>query len=123
MKGLLQVLLGVKLLAREQKLSGKPARSQRELTVVQLIYREISTALWAVAVAFAFYFVAVILPKLPELRNRAEVLRIQEINAENEHYCQKLYMGLGTPMHDECILAFQQLRNDIEKRISDDHEL
>jgi len=72
--------------------------------------------------AFALYVVVVVLPKLPELRNRAEVLRIQEINGENEHYCWKLHMGSGTPMHDECILTIVQLRNDVEKRIAGENE-
>ncbi len=78
--------------------------------------------MWAIAIVFSLYSVVFVLPKLPEARNRAELLRIQEINTENEHYCQRLLMGPGTSMHDDCILALLQLRNDVENRIADDNE-
>ena len=123
MKRLLHTFFfGAKPHAREQKLPSRQVSSRRSFGVVGLIYNEINMALWAIGVTSALYVVAVILPKLPELRSRAEVLRIQEINAANEHYCQKLHIGPGMPMHDECILALDQLRNDVEKRMADDNE-
>ena len=94
--------------------------SARSAAVLRLLYDEANTALWAVAVVFALYSAVVILPRLPQARKRAEFLRVQEIDAENVHYCQKLHMSLGTPTHDECVLVLQQLRNDIERRNADD---
>lgn len=94
--------------------------SQGGSAVVRLIYDEINRAMWAIAIVFSLYFLLLVLPKLPEARDRAEVLRILQSNAENEHYCQKLHMGTEASMHDDCIQVLLQLRNDIENRIADD---
>ena len=96
--------------------------SQQNLAVVRFVHREIETALWAVGTALVFYFLIFVLPKLPETRIRVELLRIQEINAENEHLCQTLHMGPKEPMHDECILALGELRKDVENRFAYEHE-
>jgi hypothetical protein len=50
---------------------------------------------------------------------RAEALRIQEISQENEGYCAKWQMGLGTKMHDQCILDLQELRWKAQNRFAD----
>ena len=70
-------------------------------------------------VAFAVYFLAFIAPKLPEAAARTERLRIQEISQENEEYCVKWQMGLGTKMHDQCVFDLQELRAKVENRIAD----
>jgi len=76
-------------------------------------------ALWATLVAFVVFFLAFIAPKLPEAAARAKALRIQEISNENEGYCTKWQMGLGTKMHDQCIFDLQELRAKVESRLAD----
>ena len=58
-------------------------------------------------------------PRLPEAVARAEALRIQEITQENEGYCAKFQMGLGTKMHDQCLSDLQELRWKIQDRLAD----
>jgi hypothetical protein len=76
-------------------------------------------ALWATLAAFVVFFLAFIAPGLPEAATRAEALRIQEIAQENEGYCAKWQMGLGTKMHDQCISDLQELRWKIQDRPAD----
>jgi hypothetical protein len=66
------------------------------------------------------FFLAFIAPRLPESVARAEALRILEISRENESYCAKWQMGLGTKMHDQCISDLQELRAKVEKRLADE---
>jgi hypothetical protein len=75
--------------------------------------------LWAILAAFVVFFLAFIAPRLPEIAARAERLRIQEISQENEDYCAKWQMGLGTKMHNQCILDLQELRLKIQNRFVD----
>jgi hypothetical protein len=69
--------------------------------------------------AFVAFFLVFIAPRLPEAAARGEALRIQEIAQENEEYCAKWQMGLGTKMHDQCISDLQELRWKIQDRLSD----
>jgi hypothetical protein len=94
-------------------------KSNDTLTLARSIYDDVHLALWAILVAFVLFFLAFIAPKLPEAAARAERLRIQEITAENEQYCAKWQMGLGTKMHDQCISDLQDLRWKVEKRFAD----
>jgi hypothetical protein len=94
-------------------------KSNGTLTLVQSIYDHVHLALWATLAAFVVFFLAFIAPRLPEAAARAEALRIQEIAEENEGYCAKLQMGLGTKMHDQCISDLQELRWKIQGRLAD----
>jgi hypothetical protein len=85
-------------------------KSNGTLAIVQSIYDYVHLALWATLAAFVLFFLAYTVPRLPEAAARAEALRIQEISQENEGYCAKWQMGLGTKMHDQCILDLQELR-------------
>ena len=69
--------------------------------------------------AFVVFFLAFVAPRLPEAAARAEALRVQEIAQENEWYCAKWQMGLGTKMHDQCISDLQELRSKIQDRLAD----
>src|SRR6516165_5529563 len=77
-------------------------KSHGTLTLVQSIYDHVHLALWATLAAFVAFFLAFIAPRLPEVTARAEALRIQEVAQENDGYCAKWQMGLGTKMHDQC---------------------
>ncbi len=98
-------------------------KSNDNLALARSIYDNVHLALWAALVAFVLYFVAFVAPKLPEVAARAERLRIQEIAAEHEQYCAKWQMGLGTKMHDQCILNLQEFRAKVEQRIADEQDL
>ena len=91
-------------------------KSNGALAIAQSIYDYVHLALWAILAAFVLFFLAFIAPSLPEAAARAERLRIQEISQENESYCAKWQMGLGTTMHDQCISDLQELRWKAENR-------
>jgi hypothetical protein len=97
--------------------------SQRALTLVRVIYDEVNLALWALAVALLCYVVIFILPKMPEARARAEMLRAEQINAENEWYCRRWHMGPATEMHEQCIMDLQQLRTSIDNRMAEESDI
>jgi hypothetical protein len=101
------------------KSNGILIKSNSTLALVQSIYDYVHLALWATLVAFVVYVLAFIAPGLPEAAARAERLRIQEIAQENEGYCAKWQMGLGTKMHDQCISDIQELRAKVENRLAD----
>ena len=94
-------------------------KSNGTLALVQSIYDNVHLALWATLAAFVAFFLAFIAPRLPEAAARAEALRIQEIAQENEGYCAKWQMGLGTKMHERCISDLQELRWKIQGRLAD----
>ena len=97
-------------------------KSNGTLAIVQSIYDNVHLALWATLAAFVLFFLAYTVPKLPAAAARAEALRIQEISQENEGYCAKWQMGLGTKMHDHCISDLQELRWKAENRFADQLE-
>ena len=92
--------------------------SSGTLTLVQSIYDHVHLALWATLAALVAFFLAFTAPRLPAAAARAEALRIQEIAQENEGFCAKWLMGLGTKMHDQCISDLQELRWKIQDRLA-----
>ena len=94
-------------------------KSNGTLAIAQSIYDYVHLALWATLAALVLFFVAFTLPRLSEAAARAEKLRIEEISQENKSYCAKWQMGLGTKMHDQCLLDLQALRWKIQKRFAD----
>jgi hypothetical protein len=101
------------------KSNGTLLKSNGTLALIQSIYDYVHLALWATLAAFVVFFLAFIAPRLPEAAARAEALRIQEISQENESYCAKWQMGLGTKMHDQCISDLQELRWKAQNRFAD----
>jgi hypothetical protein len=94
-------------------------KSNGTLTLVQSIYDHVHLALWATMAAFVAFFLAFTAPRLPEVAARAEALRIQEIAQENEGYCARWQMGLGTKLHDQCTSDLRELRWKIKDRLAD----
>ena len=84
--------------------------------VVDRLYVEIETALWAGLAAFVIFFCALILPNIPANVAKAQADRALEIVHENQRYCEKWGMKRGTQAHIGCTIDLQQLRNDIEQR-------
>jgi hypothetical protein len=101
--------------------SQRAVNSQRALAIARWLYDEVHIALWAIAIVFVFYFIVFIAPKLPEARIRAEAVRAEAINAEDEGYCARWHMGPGTPMHNQCILDLGQYRKSIENHLADEN--
>jgi hypothetical protein len=97
-------------------------KSNRTLAIIRSIYDYVHLALWATLAAFVLFFLVYTVPRLPEAAARAEALRIHEISQENEDYCAKWQMGLGTKMHDQCILDLQELRWKAQNRFADQLE-
>jgi len=100
------------------KFNGTVMKTNGTLTLVQSIYDQVHLALWATLAAFVVFFLAFIAPRLPEVAAGTEALRIQEIAQENEGYCTKWQMGLGTKMHDQCLSDLQELRWKIQDRLA-----
>ena len=84
--------------------------------VVNRLYVEIETALWASLAAFVIFFCALILPYVPANVAQAQSARALEVVQENQHYCERWGMKRGTQAHIGCTIDLQQLRNDIEQR-------
>ena len=100
--------------------NGTLIKSNGRLALARSIYDTVHLALWATLAAFVIFFLAFIAPRLPEVAVRAEALRIQEITQENEAYCAKWQMGLGTKMHDQCISDLQELRWKVQNRFAEE---
>jgi hypothetical protein len=100
------------------KSNGTVIKSNGTLALIQSIYDHVHLALWA-TLAAVVVFLAFVAPRIPEAAARAEALRIQEISQENEGYCAKWQMGLGTKMHDQCISDLQELRWKAQNRFAD----
>jgi hypothetical protein len=87
-------------------------------SVIRSVYHVVHVALWAVGVAMVTY----LLLHLPEMRDgmaRAEARRIQEILHENSHYCEKWGMRAGTHEHVICMMDLHDIREKIEREMSD----
>lgn len=97
--------------------------SKKTWDTVSAIYDNVHYALWALLVSFVLYFVTIIAPHIPAAQARYQRLRIKQIAAEHEFYCEKWGMGAHTQAHDQCILDLQAFRAQVEKRIYDESEL
>jgi ABC-type histidine transport system ATPase subunit len=92
------------------------------MPLLQKIYDEVHAALWAILVAFVLWFSAVIVPMLPEIRARADMVRDHELATEQDRYCGNLGMGQKTTMYRSCISELEQYRAKIRRRIADENE-
>jgi hypothetical protein len=90
------------------------------LELLRRIYDEVPAALWAILLVLISYFIIFVVPKIPEARDRAEMLRAQEISAEHEWYCNRWGMGPGTERHNQCLSDLQQFRAAVDRRIADE---
>jgi hypothetical protein len=90
--------------------------------IVGRIYDNVEIALWAMLLAFVMYFVAFIVPNVPEIQARGERIRAEEIAAENALFCEKLGTIRGTEKYNQCLLDVGAFRLKVEKRINDENE-
>ena len=85
--------------------------------VIHRVYDEVHAALWAVLCAGIAYILIFVVPHVPEIRAKAELLRIREIADENRFYCEKWGMPEGTHRFMLCTLDLQKIRAEAERRI------
>ncbi len=103
--------------------STRPLDSSKAMTVVRKVYDVVESILWAGLLVFVGYFFIYILPHLPEIRSRAEAIRMSKISSENSFYCEKWGMKPGTHEHALCTMDLQKLRQKIEQEIVDDQSI
>jgi hypothetical protein len=98
-------------------------KSSKIWKIVGRTYDSVEIALWAMLLAFVMYFVAFIVPKVPEIQARGERIRAEEIAEENASFCEKLGTKRGTEKYNQCLLDVGAFRLKVEKRITDEDEL
>jgi len=89
-------------------------------TLVGRIYDIVHVALWSGLFAFVIFFCLFVLPQVPQSRAKMEAVRILELQAENDAYCEKWGFPRGERKHQECVLDLQALRTKIDQRALDD---
>jgi hypothetical protein len=87
--------------------------------VASRVYHQVEIALWAILLAFVIYFIAFEMPNVSETQAQREIIRVQEIAAENAAFCEKLDMKRGTDKYNQCLLDIGQFRLNAEKRVLD----
>ena len=88
--------------------------------IASRVHTNIETAMWAMLFAFVIYFITFVLPKLPEIQAQNAIVRLVEIGAENESFCEKLSIKRGTATYSQCLLDVGEFRSKVEKRIYDE---
>jgi len=83
------------------------------------MYDHVHMVAWASLVAFVSWLCVFVLPKVPEIGARAEMLHDNEVAAEEDLYCGKLGMGPGTARYHQCVSYLGEYRAKIEQRIGD----
>jgi hypothetical protein len=90
--------------------------------IVVRVYEDVETGLWALLITSVIFFIAFVVPRLPEIRAGIARTRAQEIAAENAKYCQELGMKAGTRMYSQCLLTLGDFRLKVEQRIEKENE-
>jgi len=93
--------------------------SPKTRETVSRVYDHIEVGLWAILFAFVLYFVAFVMPTVLETQAQREIIRVQEIAAENEAFCEKLDIKRATNKYNQCLLDIGQFRLKAEKRVLD----
>ena len=96
--------------------------SSKARELVSRIYDNVEIVLWAMLLAFVVYFVAFILPKVPEIQAQGERIQAEEIAAENASFCETLGTIRGTEKYNQCLLDVGAFRVKVENRINDQNE-
>jgi hypothetical protein len=86
-------------------------------------YDNIEAALWALTVTSVIFFLAFVVPHLPEIREKIARTRMEEIAAENAIYCEKLGNEVGTRAYRHCLLTLGDFRVKVEQRIDRENDL
>jgi hypothetical protein len=93
--------------------------SPKTREIVSRVHGHTEVALWAILFAFVLYFIAFVMLNVSETQAQREIIRVQEIAAENEAFCEKLDIKRGTNKYNQCLLDIGQFRLKAEKRVLD----
>jgi len=93
--------------------------SPKTREIANRVYDHIEVGVSAILFAFAIYFAAFVFPNVSETQAQREIIRVQEIAAENEVFCEKLDLKRGTSKYNQCLLDIGQFRLNVEKRVLD----
>lgn len=93
--------------------------SPKTREIASRVYDHIEVALWAILFAFVIYFIAFVMPNVSETQAQREIVRVQEIAAENAAFCEKFDLKRGTNKYNQCLLDIGQFRLTAEKRVLD----
>jgi hypothetical protein len=88
--------------------------------IARRIHRNVEIALYAMLFAFVIFLTIFVLPKLHEIQTHREIVRVQEINAENAGLCEKLSIKHGSDRYNQCLLHVGEFRGKVEKRAYDE---
>jgi hypothetical protein len=91
------------------------------MSQIQKIYDDVHAALWAILLAFLLWFSAIVVPRLPQIHARAEMLHDHEIATEQDMYCEQLGMGPKTPTYRKCVSSLEDYRAKIQQHIADEN--
>jgi len=94
--------------------------SRKFWEIAKRIQRNVEIALYATLFAFAIFLTIFVLPKLPELQAHREIVRVQEISAENAGLCEKLSIKRGSDGYNQCLLHVGDFRGKVERRAYDE---
>lgn len=84
--------------------------SRKFWEIARRIQRNVEIALYAIFV----------LSKLPELQAHREIVRVQEISAENAGLCEKLSIERGSDGYNQCLLHVGDFRGKVKRRAYDE---
>ena len=93
--------------------------SPKTREIASRVYDHIEVAPWAILFAFVIYFIAFVMPNVSETQAQREIIRVQEIAAENAAFCEKFDLKRGTNKYNQCLLDIGQFRLNAEKRVLD----
>jgi hypothetical protein len=74
---------------------------------------------WAILLAGVIYSIVFIIPTVSETQKQREIIRVQEITAENAAFCEKLDIKRGADKYNQCLLDIGQFRLKVEKHVLD----
>jgi hypothetical protein len=94
-------------------------KSFKTREIINRVSDHAEIALWAILASFVIYFFVFTLPNVSETQAQRERIRVQEIAAENEAFCEKLDLKRGTNKYNQCLLDIGQFRLKAEKRALD----
>lgn len=102
---------------------GQAMKGNKVWKAVGRAYDNTEAALWALAITSMIYFLAFVMPQLPQIREAIARTRIEEIAAENAIYCEKLGNEVGTQAYSHCLLTLGDFRVKVEQRIDRENDL
>jgi hypothetical protein len=96
-------------------------KSEKIRQKVGRLYDRVETMLWALMIASIVFFIAFILPEVPDIRANIVSTRGEEIAVENADLCERLGIKPGTREHEHCLIEVGAFRLKVEQRVDDEY--